>query len=69
MKEKSYGAMDYYVSRYTHLFRHQGQHYLFAIRTTDLASITPALYWLLQAAKETNSPIEAPQKFLILTFQ
>ena len=33
--------MDYYVSRYTHLFRHQGQHYLFAIRTTDLASITP----------------------------
>lgn len=69
MKEKSYGAMGYYVSRYTHLFSHQGQHYLFAIRTTDLASITPALYSLLQEAKETNSPIEAPQKFLILTFQ
>lgn len=40
--------MGYYVSRYTHLFSHQGQHYLFAIRTTDLASITPALYSLLQ---------------------
>ena len=61
--------MGYSVSRYTHLFSHQGQHYLFAIRTTDLASITPALYSLLQEAKETNSPIEAPQKFLILTFQ
>lgn len=61
--------MGYYVSRYTHLFSHQGLHYLFAIRTTDLASITPALYSLLQEAKETNSPIEAPQKFLILTFQ
>ena len=69
MKEKSYGAMDYYVSRYTHLFSHQGQHYLVAIRTTDLASITPALYSLLQAAKEANSPIDAPQEFLILTLQ
>jgi radical SAM additional 4Fe4S-binding domain len=56
--------MGYYVSRYTHLFSHQGQHYLFAIRTTDLASITPALYSLLQEAKETNSPIDAPQEFL-----
>lgn len=64
-----YGVMDYYVSRYTHLFRHQGQHYLFAIRTTDLACITPALYRLLQAAKETISPIDAPQEFLTLTFQ
>ena len=69
MWREIYGAMDYYVSRYTHLFRHQGQHYLFAIRTTDLACITPALYRLLQAAKETNSPIDTPQEFLTLTFQ
>lgn len=43
--------MDYYVSRYTHLFRHQGQHYLFAIRTTDLACITPALLQALAGSQ------------------